>query len=131
MEWGAFVVGDWTSPRIWVADTFCQRWRGLRPSAEGVGMLIDGRSVHGFGMTEPLLVVGLDGHHRVVGFRTLGPRRIICFVGAVQILELPAGHHPPPEGAVLSWVRGGKADPLRNPHRKPRRRISSAGRSAR
>lgn len=94
-------------------------------------MLIDGRSVHGFGMTEPLLVVGLDGQRRVVGFRTLGPRRIIRFVRAVQILELPAGQQPPPEGAILSWVRGGKADPLRNAHRKSRRRIPSAGRSAR
>ena len=94
-------------------------------------MLFDGRSVHGFGMTEPLLVVGLDRQLRVVGIRTLEPHGIICFFRAVQILELPAEQQPPAEGAVLSWVRGGKAHPLRNPHRKSRRRISSAGRSAR
>ena len=90
--------------------------------------MIDGRSVHGFGMKEPLLVVGLDAQRGVVGFRTMPPCRVVCFARAVQILELPAGQPPPAQGAVLSWVRGGTADPLRNADRKSRRCISSPGR---
>jgi hypothetical protein len=94
-------------------------------------MLIAGRSVHSLGMKEPLVVVGLDTQRGVVGIRNLPPGRITWFQGAVQILELPGGQEPPPQGAVLSWVRGGTFDPLRNPHRKSRRRLSSTGRSPR
>lgn len=110
MEWGTLAGGDWTSPRIFVADTFLRRWLGLRPRPGGMGILIAGRSVHGLGMKEPLVVVGLDARGCVIGTGNLLPRRIMWFKGAAQILELPSGQEPPPEGAVLSWVRGGTVD---------------------
>ena len=82
-------------------------------------MLIKGGSVHGFGMREPLLAVGLDDRTRVVGFRVLFPRRVVWIRGATQILELPVETMPPPHGAVLTWDRGGSPDSVRNTHRQP------------
>ena len=120
MESGSFVADDWSSPPVLVAHTFGQRWKGLKPRSLGIGMLIRGGSVHGFGMKEPLLVVGLDPERRVVGWETLLPGRFIRIGTAVEILELPAGAQPPPEGAVLTWVGAGPADRLRNPHRQSR-----------
>ena len=82
-------------------------------------MLITGRSVHGFGMREPLLAIGLDDRTKVVGFRVLFPRRVVWIRGATRILELPVEARPPPHGAVLTWDRGGSPDFVRNTHRQP------------
>ena len=83
-------------------------------------MLIPGPSVHGIGMKEPLLVVGLDAGERVVGLGTLLPGRVVWIRGAKQIVELPAGLLPPPEGVVLTWVSGGSSDSVRNTNRQSR-----------
>jgi hypothetical protein len=119
VKWGTVTSGDWSSTPVWIAKTFRQRWKGLTPTSDGHGMLMKGRSVHGFGMREPLLAVGLDDQTRVVGFRVLFPRRVVWIRGATRILELPVGAMPPPHGAVLTWERGGSPDSVRNPDRQP------------
>jgi hypothetical protein len=118
VPWGTFVDKDWSSPPVLLADTFYQRWKGLRPRPAGQGLLIRARSVHGFGMKEPLLIVGLDALGGVLGIRILFPRRFAFVPGARQILELPIDVEVPAEGAVLTWVGGGPTDSLRNTHRQ-------------
>ena len=118
MPWGTFSCNDWSSPQVRVADTFYQRWKGLRPRPAGQGLLMRGRSVHGFGMKEPLFIVGLDAQGRVVGIRILFARRFAFVRGARHLLELPIDAEVPPRGAVLTWVGGGSPDSLRNTHRQ-------------
>jgi hypothetical protein len=119
VQWGTFTTAGWSSPPVWVAQSFLQRWKGLRPTADGLGMLIRGRSVHGFGMKEPLHVVGLNARRCVVGVRILHPRHLAIVRGARHILELPIDGEPPPAGAVLTWARGGSPDLVRNTNRQP------------
>lgn len=102
-----------------VAHTFAEHLIGLRHHSDGYGMLIKGASVHGFGMREPLLAIGLDDRRRVVGFRMLVPRRVVWIRRATEILELPIGPLPPPHGRVLTWSRGGSPDLVRNTYRQP------------
>jgi uncharacterized membrane protein (UPF0127 family) len=118
MECGTFCCDGWESGPVLVAHTFADRLKGLRHSSDDYGMLIKGPSVHGFGMKEPLLVIGLGERSTVVGYRTLFPRRVVWIRRAVEILELPVGLQPPSAGAVLTWERGGPADLVRNTHRK-------------
>ncbi|HUP18229.1 MAG TPA: hypothetical protein VM848_19545 [Acidimicrobiia bacterium] len=118
MESGAFRCDGWESGPVLVAQTFAERLKGLRYRSDGQSMLIRGMSVHGFAMREPLLAVGLDRGQRVVGFRVLYPRRVIWIRRAAQILELPIDEEPPPDGAVLTWERGGPADLVRNSYRQ-------------
>ena len=70
-------------------------------------------------MREPLLVIGLDQRRTVVAIRILIPHRVVWIRGAREILELPVSVLPPQQGAVLTWARGGSADPVRNTHRQP------------
>ena len=49
------------------------------------------RSVHTFGMREPILVAFLDRDHRVLRVTTVPPRRIVWSARARHVLELPAG----------------------------------------
>ena len=120
MEWGTFQTDGWSSPTVRVARTFRERFNGLRPRPSGQGILLPGRSVHGFGMKERLLVVGLDDGARVIGVRILFPRRFAAIPGAHHILELPIEQKAPRQGAVLTWVGGGSPDCLRNTDRQPR-----------
>ena len=119
MEWGTFAAGEWSSPPVLIARTFRQRTKGLTPATAGYGMLIRGRSVHGLGMREPLLAIGLDRERRVVGVRTLRPRHVVFIRTARHIMELPIGTLPPPRGVALTWEGGGSVGHLCNTHRKP------------
>ena len=83
MEWGTFATDGWESESVWVASTFLERLKGLRASDGDHGMLIKGQSVHGFGMREPLLAIGLDERRTVVGFRVLFPHRVVWIRRAV------------------------------------------------
>lgn len=74
--------------------------------------------MHGFGMKEPLLIVGLDARGRILGIRILLPRRFAFVSGARHILELPIDVEVLAEGAVLTWVGGGSSDSLRNTDRQ-------------
>jgi uncharacterized membrane protein (UPF0127 family) len=120
VEVGEFVGDGWSSGTVVVARTFLQRWRGLRPRTEGSGMVFRTRSVHGFGMKEPLLVIGLDAQGRVTQTRILRPRSGLFLTGARHILELPLDREPPPVDAVLTWVDAGSVDSLRHTDRQSR-----------
>lgn len=119
METGAFRCDGWASGPVLIARTFRERMKGLIPATAGHGMLIRGRSVHGLGMREPLLAIGLDRERRVVGVRTLLPRHVVLIRSARHIMELPIGTLPPPRGVVLTWEGGGSVGHLCNTHRKP------------
>lgn len=84
-----------------VAQGFVQHLRGLRAQPDDVSMLLRASSVHGFGMSRDLVVVGLDRRRRVLGSRVLKPNRVVGFWGARYVLEMPAGTVPPAPGEEL------------------------------
>lgn len=95
--------GGWCFEPVRVAVTFRERRRGLRPRSEGSGLLLRTRSVHGYGMQEPLDLVFLDRDGAVVGARRLNPRRVMrC--PSLWTLELPPGGRLPDVGTVLRVV---------------------------
>jgi uncharacterized membrane protein (UPF0127 family) len=49
------------------------------------------RSVHTFGMREPIVVAFLDRDHRVMRVATVPPGRIVWALRARHVLELPTG----------------------------------------
>jgi len=59
------------------------------------------RSVHGFGMREPLGVVSLDAAGRVRRAGVLRPGRLFWDRGAYWVIELPPGRPLPPQGMIL------------------------------
>lgn len=63
------------------------------------------RSVHGAGMREDLIVVGLDAAFTVRSWTVLRPGRALRVAGAVWVLELPTDCCPPVVGDRLV-VRG-------------------------
>ncbi len=99
------VVSDdegWLSPPVSVALGFGRRWRGLRPLANGRGLVLSGRSVHTVGMREALWLVGLNGDGLVTHVRYVIPKRAVVLAGARFILELPPTWPPPPVGSSLA-----------------------------
>lgn len=97
--------GDW-SHRVRVATGFLDRLTGLRRAPIGEALLIRARSVHGFGMRHPLLVVGIDPDMTVIGTKTLRPRRVVGFREAIYLLELPIGSNPPSAGSPIEIEHG-------------------------
>jgi hypothetical protein len=67
-------------------------------------LLLQARSVHGFGMREPLGVVSLDPGGRVRRVEMLLPRRVFWDRRAGWVMELPISRPPPPPGLVLRLV---------------------------
>lgn len=116
---GEFISTEWSSGPVAVAVTFRDRWRGLRPSPTGFGLLLKTRSVHSFGMRTDLLLVGIDGGGTVIDTRTLRPGRIVTLPAVRFILELEGDRSPPASGSVLTWHGAGSTDPLRHSHRQP------------
>jgi hypothetical protein len=90
----------------YMARTFADRFFGVRRVPPGSIVVIPARSVHGFGLDQPLEVVGLDAGLRVVATATLRPNRIVAFPSARIIVELPSGR-PVPEQGDLVEVTGG------------------------
>lgn len=86
----ALEAPSWRSPPMRIADTLWCRWKGLRPESNGMGLILRGRSVHGWGMREPLGVLALDANGVVVGRATLRPRRFLRLPGGVWMVELPS-----------------------------------------
>jgi uncharacterized membrane protein (UPF0127 family) len=86
---------------VLVARTRAERRRGLRPRAQGRGLLLATRSVHGWGMREPLRVVSLDAAGRVRRVAVLPPGRLFVDPGARWIVELPMSRSAPAEGMTL------------------------------
>jgi hypothetical protein len=85
-------------------------------------VLIRTRSVHSHGLTEPLLVVGLDGQGTVASQRCLYPKTMLLLPGAVWILELPIEDVGPEVGERLNLYARRcerQADDLWNTNRQP------------
>lgn len=118
VEIGYFVTSGWDSGPVGRAGTFRERLHGLRPSPVGHGLWLAGSSVHSFGMTEPLIAVGLDQNLMVISASRLQPGQWIWLHGATSILELPADRLPPTIGSVLRWLHARSADPLRHADRE-------------
>lgn len=119
--------GDGERAHCHLAATPAQRWRGIGAVPPGVGVLLAGRSVHGFGLDRPLRVVGLDPRGTVVAVRRLNPRRIVFVARAVYLLELPepvgSGVVAGQQATVLASVQcshAGDALRVRNADRESR-----------
>ena len=98
--WLELRAGDWTAPPVRLADSFWQRWKGLRPYP-GSGLLLRGSWVHGHGLKVPLTVAALSAEGLVVSVETLRPGGRCMTRGASWMLELPVGEEPPTAGATL------------------------------
>ena len=98
----ALEAPGWRSPPMRIADTLWCRWKGLRPESNGMGLILRGRSVHGWGMREPLGVLALDANGVVVGCGTLRPRRFLRLPGGVWMVELPSGWPLPVAGTEVT-----------------------------
>jgi len=98
------MAAGWRSGPLRVARTRSERFGGLRPRAHGRGLLLAARSVHSFGMAEPLRVISLDAFGRVRRVARLLPGRVFFDPGARWVVELPAGRPAPPVGMALQVV---------------------------
>lgn len=86
-----------------MADSFWRRLAGIHGVPRGWGVLIPGRSVHGFSIVAGLWAVGLDKTLRVVVVRSLRPGGLVVFREATAVLELRSDRAPPHVGWRLSW----------------------------
>lgn len=105
METLVVTSGRWRHAPVIVARGFFGRWTGLRRLDEEVGLLIRTRSVHGFGMSRRLTVIGLDPEGRVVAVRALDPRRVVTIRAATWMLEIPTETGAPDVGDLLRLAR--------------------------
>lgn len=77
------------------------RLLGIRLVPIGVGLVLAGGSVHGFGLRAPLEVVGVDRAGVVVGRTVLRRNGLVSMPDARIVIEVPAGT------ASLSSIRAG------------------------
>lgn len=113
-------------PRVEVATTWVQRWRGLMCRSPRP-VLLRTSSVHGFWLSEPVWLVGLDDDGLVTEVRLLSRRSLAWLRGTRWILELPLDTPLPTVGDRLAFhPDDGEADrrgrtPLRvrNADRQP------------
>ena len=97
--------GGWRSTPLDLAATRRTRCRGLIPASFDHGLLLAGRSVHGFGMRHELSVLALDEAGTVLAVRTLRPRRVLTFPAARWLAELPPDAAAPQPGTRLLLAR--------------------------
>jgi len=90
----------WSSGPVVRARSFRDRLLGLK-RADVDAVLIRTRSVHGLGLTEPFLAVGLTHDLGVRMVRRVYPGRVARFPGCVYVLELSCGSEPPEPGSTL------------------------------
>jgi uncharacterized membrane protein (UPF0127 family) len=72
-----------------VPATHRERARGLRGRAPAPMLLERARSIHTFGMREPILVAFLDREHHVIRVAIVPPRRLVWSLRARHVLEVP------------------------------------------
>ena len=99
-------TSSWRSGPVKTASTFYERWKGLRGAESGTSILIETSTVHSFGLSEPFTAVGISYDMRVIGSRTVGPRRVVLMRGAKWILEIPANAEVPADGVLVEVQRG-------------------------
>lgn len=78
---------EWS--KVIFADDFWLRLRGLIGRPEDTGLLIRGRSVHGFWLSRSIRVYGIDARGVVISAQLLSRRRVVVAPGATSILEVP------------------------------------------
>ena len=97
--------GDWTSPPLRIATTRRQRRRGLTPVPGPCGLLLQTRSVHGFGLMSPVAYLTIEGGGVVGRVGTLCPGRIVMSRRARWFAEIPAGSPLPELGSMVTVDR--------------------------
>ena len=95
------VAGEWSFWPVAVALSSGDRLRGIRRVPPGSGLLLWGRSVHGRGLSEGLIVVEIDADGTVVGTGWLRPGGLYVARRAGWLLEVPLGAGSPAIGARL------------------------------
>lgn len=83
------------------AETFADRFFGLRRLRPGSSLLIRTSSVHSWGMKRPFQVVGLDAELVVVARLEVEPGEVVRLPGCTAVIELPIDVTPPQIGAKL------------------------------
>lgn len=87
---------------VLLAERFADRLFGIHAVSPGHHLLLPCSSVHGFGLHEELVVVGLDQHLRVLDRGALRRRSRWRIAGAVWILELVDSVAAPEVGEQLA-----------------------------
>lgn len=95
-------AASWRSGPVMEARSFWARWRGIRRAPHNAGVLIQGCSVHGVGLRDPLLYVALGAEGQVLRTGRLKANRFVVVRAATEILELPLGRPLPPVGVLLN-----------------------------
>lgn len=83
------------------AESFADRFFGLRRLHPGASLLIRRSSVHGWGMKRPFRAIALDADLVVVARVAVEPGKVVRFPGCAAVVELPIQVTPPPMGAKL------------------------------
>jgi len=89
--------GDWAFDDISLAVGFSARLVGMRRK-DIDAVLLPVRSIHTWGMRQPIRVIGIDASGVVIATAVVGPRSVVRWKVARWILELPEGVPPPPIG---------------------------------
>ena len=104
MEVLRFRAKGWHSGPVMTANTFFERWRGLRGAAPDASLLIRTNSVHGVGMDRPFQAIGLSEDYQVMESRVVAPGGFARFRSCKWVLETPADAYPPAPGQTLELV---------------------------
>lgn len=83
------------------AETFAERFFGLRRLEPGASLLIRRSSVHAWGMKRPFRAVALDADFVVLAHVAVQPWKVVSFPGSAAVVELPMRIPPPPIGTQL------------------------------
>lgn len=94
-------AGSWSGEGLVAAETFSERFRGMKLSVAARGVVIRRSAVHTIGMPHAIETVAVDRQGRVVEVRTLAPNRFAWFRGASYLVELPAGAEVPEVGSRI------------------------------
>jgi hypothetical protein len=94
-------AGSWSVDGLALAESFFERFRGVKLSAAVSGVVIRRSAVHTMGVSRPIETVAVDREGRVMDVRTLAPNRFAWFRGASYLVELPAGTEVPEVGSMV------------------------------
>lgn len=89
-----------------MAESFLNRWRGLRGRPEGTAIMLKTRSVHARGLPDPFVAVALTDDLVVSEVRRVDPGGVAWFKGSAAVLELPLSSEVPRPGDRLEVVDG-------------------------
>ncbi len=93
--------GTWTVDDVELAFGFRERLSGMRRKDIDT-VLLPVRSIHTWGMREPIRVVAIDASGIVIATVIVSPRSVVRWTTARWILEVPEWVPPPPIGHVCT-----------------------------